>query len=265
MLNSADIQVLYGKFIIGTLFFIRVLGITVLGPFFTSVAIPGQVKVVLAVMIAWIMTMTFWEQQPVVDVHLWNLALLGFKEFAVGAIIGFGANFIFYAARFAGGLIDFDMGFQTALMFDSGADSPTLIGEMKSLITLMFFLILNGHHYLIEALFASAVVVPIGVFEISRSTVNIFIQMTTSVLVIGLKMAAPTMAALFLTNLSLALLARIAPQTNVFVMSFQVKVAVGLLVLMSSVALLVFVLKLTMVPLQEDLMKLVLTLNPKKV
>ena len=55
--------------------------------------------------------------------------------------------------------------------------------------------------------------------------------MTGQVFVIALKMGAPLLAALFLADVALGFIARTAPQINVFIIGFPVKVGMGILLL----------------------------------
>ncbi|MFP4528599.1 MAG: flagellar biosynthetic protein FliR [Candidatus Kapaibacterium sp.] len=254
-----------GKFLTGLLIFARVSGLVAFGPFFNNSMVIPHVKVILTFILTVSITSIYWQDQPPLDFHLWYMVLLVIKEFSVGALLGFSANLVFYAARFAGGIIDFDMGYHTALMFNRDVGSPTLVGELKELGVLMLFLILNGHHFLIEALYASVQVVPLTVFEISESTIQLLIRMVTSVMIIGVKMSAPLLVAIFLTNLALALMARVSPQTNIFILSFQTKIFVGLLVLMATVPLFVMVAKWALGEMETETMKILMSLNPGRV
>lgn len=265
MLYGNEIFLLTGKFLIGTLIFIRVLGFLVAAPFFQNAAIIPQVKVFIAIFIAIMINNEFWFEQPNIEFHLWYIVLLVLKEFTVGIIIGFSANLVFYAANFAGGLVDMDMGYQTNLLFDINSTTPTMVGTLKELIVLMLFLYMNGHHHIIEAIYASLRIVPITTFEVTNATVTLLIKFATNVLVIGIKLASPMLIALFCTNLSLALLARVAPQTNIFILSFQLKVAVGLVILFISIPLIVYASKLALGSLQETTFQILLSLNPGRV
>ena len=265
MFDSTTLNILTSKFLIGILFFVRILGLMVVGPFFKSPSIITQVKVYLSAIIAVILTSAFWSEQPIIDFHPWYLALLVVKEFFVGMIIGFAADMVFQAARFAGGMIDFDMGYQAASLFDMESNTPTLIGELKATVALMLFIYIDGHHFLIESLFASAKAVPLTHFAITQSTFSILVKMMASMTIIAIKIAAPVLISLFLTNLALALLARVAPQTNIFILSFTAKIIVGILVLFVTVPLFVMVTKQALASFETETMRLVLTLNPGRV
>lgn len=265
MLYSESLYFLSGKFIIGVLIFIRITGMMASAPFLKSDAIPVSVKIMFSVILSIVVTSAFWEEQGEIDLDLWFITLVAFKEFFLGLIFGFCANFIFFAARMAGSLIDTEMGFQTSLLFDPSSGAPTLLGEIYELLVLMVFLILNGHHHLIEGIFISLKAIPLMQFEITSSTVDLLIKGSTTVLILSVKLASPLIVSLFLTNLSLALLGRIAPQTNIFTLSFQVKVFIGLIMLFLTIPLMVYVAKISMDSFQEDILKVLMTLNPNRV
>lgn len=260
-LDGITLDVLQQRFVIGLLFFARVTALMQSGAFFNNPAIQPQIKIVLSALLAMLMTTSFGAEQPPIDVHLWTLVPLVFKEVLVGLILGFSSNILFYAVRFAGGITDFDMGFQTALLFNPDADVPTLVGEIQALAALMIFLILNGHHFLIESIYASVKAVPLTTFALGEHSITLLVRLLTMMLIIGMKISAPILVALFLTNLSLALLSRVAPQMNVFALSFQFKIIVGILVLMFSAPLLVIVVKNALTMFENDSMELLISLR----
>lgn len=260
--DALTLEFLQEKFIIGILFFARVTALLVSAPFFNNTAIPPVVKALLAIFLSMLMTTAFTDAQPPVDLELFNMVVLIFKEALVGLMIGFSSNLVFQAVRLAGGIIDFDMGYQTSLIFNLGVDAPTLVGELKSVVTLMLFLILNGHHFLLESIYASVGIVPLTAFSMSDSTADMMVRLITSMFIVGVKIAAPILVALFVTNLALALLSRVAPQVNIFVLSFQFKILVGLLILFISVPLLVIIIKNALTMFERDIMDLILTLQP---
>lgn len=264
MVDSSEIYLLSGKFIIGILIFIRIGGIFIFSPLFSHISIPNLVKILLPIIISISLTEATWKEQATIDLDLWYLVLLALKEFTVGVLIGFAANTVFWAARLAGGIIDFDMGYQASMLF-TAEEAPTLVGEFKFLIVLMLFLLMNGHHFIIESLFVSVRAVPIGTMEITESTVQLLIRLVTTVFILGVKMTAPMIISLFLTNLALALLARVAPQTNIFSLSFQLKIAVGLVVLFLSITLFGSVAKLALDSMEKETLKIVMSINPKRV
>lgn len=264
MLDSGTITYFSTKFIVGLLIFIRVSAMMFTAPMFSNAAVLPQIKIGLAAVIAMMLTAAFADKQPAIDFHLWTLITLVFKEFLVGGAIGFAAAMMLYAAEFAGGLLDFDIGFQTALLFDLNSSAPTIIGQLKMMAVLMVFLGMNGHHFLLEAIAASFVAVPLDGFGVTTSAVDTLIRMATNVTIIAVKIASPMLLALLLVNVSLALLSRVAPQLNIFILSFQFKVAVGLIMLFVTIPLFVMIAKTAITYFQNETYTALMTLNPKR-
>ncbi|MBX3045072.1 MAG: flagellar biosynthetic protein FliR [Candidatus Kapabacteria bacterium] len=260
-MDSATLEILTSKFLTGGFIFIRILGMFASAPVFRSTAIKTKVKIMLAAILAMIMTNVFAENQPAIEFELFNVTVIALKEFFFGVLIGYTANLVFFAARFAGGIIDMEMGYNTSTLFDISNVSPTLVGEFKDLIALMLFFLINGHHQLIESLYLSFQIVPISKFSISAVTIQLLVKMVVTVFILAIKFASPVLVALFCSNLSLALLARVAPQTNIFMLSFQVKIAVGLTMLFTMVPLLVYIIKWALQNFQSQTMDIILTLN----
>jgi flagellar biosynthetic protein FliR len=83
-------------------------------------------------------------------------------------------------------------------------------------------------------------------------------------MIIGVKISSPILVAIFLTNISLALLARVAPQMNIFTMSMHIKILVGLLSLFATVPLIALFMKQALTIFQGDLMKVLLSIAVHK-
>ncbi|MGE5480317.1 MAG: flagellar biosynthetic protein FliR [Chloroflexota bacterium] len=265
MTDSATMAALMDKFLVGLLVFTRITGFFVSAPLFKSPAITTQVKIFLGFILAGYITSAMWQEQPHIDFHLWNLVFLTLKEALAGLLLGYATSIVFFAARFGGALIDTDMGFQTGALFDRDSANPTLVGELFELIALMVFLALDGHLQLVESIFISVRALPLNTFVLSEATLAQLVKLLTSFMILGIKIASPALIALFLTNLALTLLARVAPQTNIFMLSFQLKTAVGLTVLMLSTGVLVLVLRYALQSVQQQTLGILLTLNPANV
>lgn len=265
MLDSLSLFYLEGKFVIGLLILIRVSGLFVAGPFFRNSSIIPQVRIFLAIFVSIMITAAFWQEQPTIGFNVFNLVMLSMKEFMVGLLLGFVSNVPFVAARFAGGVIDMEMGYQTGALFDREASTPTLVGEFNELIILMLFLIMNGHHYLVEGIYYSMKVLPLDTMIFTQTTFDLLSKMAVSIFILAVKLASPLLIALFLTNLGLALLARVAPQTNVFVLSFQMKVMVGLIMLTVSLPAFIMISKAALTTVQGDFLDILISLNASRV
>jgi len=110
----------------------------------------------------------------------------------------------------------------------------TVVAEWQQVLALLVFLVLDIHHLLIRALLASFHAAPPGTLVMTGATAHGAVALSADLFVIGVRIAAPVLIALLLTNGALGVLARTVPQLNVFVVGFPLNVGVGLVVLGAS-------------------------------
>ena len=248
------------QFVLFMLLFLRTESVIVLAPVMGHAAVPVQTKAGLGVFMAMMLYPVMMARGIHVDLALGPLAVLAMQEAVTGLAIGFASGLIFAGAQAAGELIGFDLGLSLATAFDPETGPNNVIGSFLYLSMVLVFLLLNGPQFILQALVVSYDAVPIGGLVITGATVNQFLHMTGLIFIVGLKCAAPIIVASFLLNLALAVLARVAPQVNVFIISFPIKIAVGVIVLMAAAPILVYAFKQLLLHFEEDLVLLVRTL-----
>jgi flagellar biosynthetic protein FliR len=227
-LNSTFLDVSVAEFQLFLLVFVRVVGILAVAPVFGHRAVLSQTKVGLALVLA-IVLFAAVPIQVEATTDLLPYVLLVVKELIMGMILGFTALLVFIAVQLAGSMIGVDIGFGVVNIIDPmSAEQISIIGTFKNLIALVTFLLINGHHTILEALAASFEMVPLGGIQFTELLGQGIISMTSEVFVMGIKLAAPITAALFLTSLALGIIARTVPQMNVFIVGFPLKIAIGM-------------------------------------
>lgn len=158
------------------------------------------------------------------------------REILVGIFLGFIAYLFFTVVQIAGSFVDIQIGFGIANVFDplTGASSP-ILGNLKYMIAMLLFLSLNGHHLLLKAIMESYEWIPLSnelFTKIYNGQITEFvIKSFSTVFALSFQMAAPLIAALFLTDVGLGLLARVAPQFNILVIGAPLKMLIGFLLL----------------------------------
>lgn len=226
------------------LILVRVSAFFVSIPLFSYRTIPPQVRIVLAVALAWMMYYTF-------DIEPFEIngdyILLVLKEAIVGLMLGLAASMVMSAVQIAGGFIDFQMGFAMANIIDpqTGAQAP-LMGQFLNFLALLLLLAINGHHLILDGIYYSYQFMPMDQFFPSfgeEGTALYIIKMFVSVFAIAFQMSAPIVATLFLVTLALGITGKTVPQMNIFVIGFPIKIAVGFLVLIVTMGVLIGVMK----------------------
>jgi flagellar biosynthetic protein FliR len=192
-----------------------------------SVPLPHRAG--LAALLAFIMTPTLTgsAREPARDALGWLLAVAG--EVFVGLAIGFVAYLVLAAVEVAGELIGFEMGFSIAAVFDPAmGEQGTVVARFLHLLAMLLFLTMNGHHLLIRAVAVSFQRIrPGGVLE--PAVAGGVVSLGGKLLQSGYALAAPLVGILLVLNVALALVGRVAPQTNVFLVGLPLSIGLGIL------------------------------------
>ena len=156
--------------------------------------------------------------------------LLG--ELILGLVLGLLVRFLFAAIQTGGQLAGFQMGFSMINVMDPiSGTSESVTAHFLYMTSLLTFLCLNGHLYLLKGLAQSFELVPPGSLFISPQLVQNIITFSGQIFILAIKIAAPIITAIFLVDLALALISRAAPQMNVLFVGFPIKICVGFLFL----------------------------------
>ncbi len=153
-------------------------------------------------------------------------------EFLLGATIGYVAQLMFAAVAFAGSLMDTQAGLSVASILDpASGHSTTLIELILKWMVLIIFLVINGHHMLLSAVYQSFKLFPVGGMNVNfPNAAEYLASLGGSVFLTAAKLAAPIMLIVFLVDFVFGMLARVAPQVNVFQLGFQVKPSIALII-----------------------------------
>ena len=251
-------EIMATQLVLFLLIFARIMALVSAAPVFGNQNIPVQVKIGIGFFISFVMFPMLSQKAPQVDVRLFPMAVMMLHEVLIGLLIGFAAGLIFAGVRYAGELVSFMMGFSLASVIDPESGGQNRVtGEFMYLATLLVFLMINGHHFLLEALQMSYVTVPTGGLALTGPVFDKMIDLGGIVFIIAVKLAAPVLVALFMINVALSILARVSPQMNVFILSFPLTIGVGMLVLITTAPLIVFVFKKSLMSFEEGLLELV--------
>jgi flagellar biosynthetic protein FlhB/flagellar biosynthetic protein FliR len=221
---------------IDTLYFTALILITIrmfcfflVVPVFFPNGTPNTVKIGLTLVMAYILV-------PGIDysgIHTINnnmpFVINCMNEAVAGLTLGFITNLCFMAVRVAGNLMDFQIGFSMMTMFDpSSGSNTTLMEHLLYWFSIVVFFIVDGHHMLIKALMESFSVIKLGTFFLSQDSINLIIKVFIEYFGIALKIAIPIVLIIFITDLTLGLIARTVPQLNIMILGLPIKILLGL-------------------------------------
>ena len=216
---------------------VRISAFIYTAPFFNLKNVPRKVKAGFSFAVALIL----FEVLPIQTLEYQGVigyAGLVVKEALCGFIMGFFANVCSQILTFAGQLVDMEIGFAMVNEFDPISNvQVTITSNFYQYAVMLMLFITNMHHYIIMALVDSFQLIPVGTVVVNPSIYKAFLNFVINFFIIGFRIVLPVFATLLIVNTILAILAKVAPQMNMFVIGMQLKVFVGLLVLLFMVAL----------------------------
>lgn len=239
------------------LIFVRILGIFILAPFFGTKNVPTIFKIGLGFFTSIIVFST--TKNMNIDIsNTFQYFITTLSEFIVGLIIGLASLISFSAIYLAGQLIDYQIGFGIVNILDIHSNMQVpLMGNFLYILTLLLFMLTNGHHVLFVMLSKSFIMIPLGGVSLDLSGLSdILTKMISTMFVLGFRISSPIVLTTFLTDLTLSIISRTIPQLNVFMVGMSVKIFVGLFTLIIMLPMYLVVIDVLFNGLNADVFKL---------
>ncbi len=220
------------------LIFVRMSTFIVAAPFFSINNVPRRFKVGMAFFMSAIVYAILPYDRPLNYSTVYGYAALVLKEAMTGLIIGIGANLIESVVHFAGKLADMEIGLSMVQLFDPATREATgFTGTMYNYILCLMMVITGMHHYFIRAMIESFNLIPLGgaVFHSDKILLGI-IRFLGDYMSIAFRLCMPVIVAIMLVNVVLGILAKSAPQINMFSVGIQIKIFAGFAILFVTVS-----------------------------
>lgn len=208
-------------------------------PVFGVENISAPIKVLFAAALALVVFPTLHWSSAQMEAIKGDVMLLAGREIFIGLSVGYLAQFFFFAFRISGEMISQAMGLGAASVFNPAFGGQTSSVEQFYVgLASLFYLAVNGHHFLISGLVGTFDMVPAASFTLNTSQFAGVAQLTQEVVELGLKLSAPVVVSILVVNLVLGVVGKTVPQLNVLVTSFPINITVGLLLMVITLPLL---------------------------
>ena len=251
-------EILVTDFLTGIMIFLRISAMFVVAPIYNSENIPVLVRLALALIITYIAFFSIDKIVIAQDDSFIIMVLYGFKEILTGVIMGMTLNIVFHAVSFAGLLFGRDMGLAMTQMFDPTSNTQgNIISTILALTIIVVFVLINGHHFVVQAVTYSFKIIPIGKFKLTESAYNLLIKYSASIFILAVKIASPIIVAFFLVHLASGIIARVSPSFQVFFVLLPLKLVLGILLLALVTPLYVYLFKDLIFEYERNLFELV--------
>jgi flagellar biosynthetic protein FliR len=230
MLLDTSISLYQSYMVVIGLLLIRCSAAFMMVPVIGGESLPMRYKAAVAGMMALVLL-------PTVDPRaykpeLWMILGGAVGEMMIGLCMGLVVRLIIFAAEFAGGALGLQMGLAFSQVVDpvskeQGPTTSRLLGVVATLVLVA----LDGHRTILASVAQSITAIPLGEGLLQLSSVDTLVGLLSTATVVGVRIAAPVVVSLFIGNVALGLLARAAPQLQLFILSFGLSIGFGLLLL----------------------------------
>jgi flagellar biosynthetic protein FliR len=199
-------------------------------PVFGWKSIPFRIKIAITVLLTVFFSMITPSAIESREVSVLEAILLLANEATYGLALGIIVYLVFTTVKFSGRIIERQMGLAMAQILDplTGEQSQPL-GMLLEMIFILLFLSANGHHMFLLIISRSYETFPAGSIPTMPVLAGGVIKAGSTLLVAGLRLAAPILAAFLVLMVALAVLARIVPEMNILFISLPLRVGLGLL------------------------------------
>jgi flagellar biosynthetic protein FliR len=209
-------------------------------PIISGTQVPRSVRFGLGLTVSFIIWRVVPPMAPLDGLGPLTAAII--SQAFIGFVFGFISYLAFTGLQFAGEVLDIQVGFSIVNVINPlTSQNVSVLGELELALASLIFLIADGHHVLFEGLAGSFHLVPLPYAAIQPGLQTDVVGFFSQSLLLVFQIAAPVGIALFVTNIGLALMARVAPQLNVFAVGFPLQILVGLTMIIISLPLLVTV------------------------
>ncbi len=231
------------------LIMMRMNAMILIAPFFSSDVIPFRIKTLVSFLVTLVIFPIVAARGYKLPGDMGGYFLLVVQEVAIGLFLGFLISVIFAAFQLSGQYLAVQIGFGINEVLDPiGQVSVPLEGQFKNLIGLLVLLSINGHHLMLQGVYRSYELAPImGASKAFLGGLMKYMLYTFSgMFVAALKIALPVVAIIFLIEVSMGVLARVAPQMNIMMLGFPFKIAVSFIVLVVVTPLIIRIMRVSL-------------------
>jgi flagellar biosynthesis protein FliR len=229
---------LTGRFIIFTLVLARTSALVATAPIFGASGVPRQVKALLAVMISLLIMPVHFGASVGPLSGIGDYGRLIANELLVGLFLGVGITVLFSGIQVAGQIASQMSGLSLGDLFSPGFEEDvSVFSQLFYFLTLAVFVAIGGHRIVMTGLLDTFAWAPPGQAALGGKFVEVLTSIATQSFSLGIRVAAPMLAALLLATIVLGLISRTLPQINIIAVGFGLNALLSLGVLFLSLGI----------------------------
>ncbi|MBV1775760.1 flagellar biosynthetic protein FliR [Burkholderiaceae bacterium DAT-1] len=207
---------------------VRVMAWFATDPWLSIGGVPRSIKTGFAVVLT-IAIVPVLPPMPVVEVVSPMGIMILLQQVLIGLSLGYVTKLVFVAIELAGHTAGLQMGLGFASFYDPQHGATTAVmSQLYSLLTMLLFLVMDGHLLVLHTLIKSFSALPVAAAPFHGAGFKALVDAAGLVFHYGVILSLPTVAAVLITNLSIGVMSRAAPQLNVFAIGMPLTLGIGL-------------------------------------
>ncbi len=229
-----DTDFLLQNFQLFLLVFVRIFALISIAPLISSAGVPGIAKVGLALFTGIVVFPWIAEQGYIIPQSGFAYLMLMAGEILIGLILGFMLTVIYAAFLLSGQLYSMQMGFGASQVYDPLAQIQIpLMGQFINLIAMFVFVIIDGFQkiFLMGVLRSFETIKAVDLLYLKEPLLEMILRSMTNLFQQALIIAFPILGVLLLISVSMGLLAKAAPQMNLLMLGFPIKISMAFFML----------------------------------
>lgn len=211
----------------------RTAGVIFFNPIFGRNSVPAIMKVGLSLAIAMFAVFELGTTQVINYSALEFIAAM-LQGFVIGIVIGFIMTLFLSVFQLGGEVMDMQMGLSMASMYDPATKANiSVTGNLLTSMYVLIFFISNAHLALFTVVIQSFQVIPLGVGQVSNQVAVYFIELMYYIFLYAVQLSLPIIVTEIIAEFAVGILMRLVPNINVFVINIQIKVIIGLIIILT--------------------------------
>ncbi|MCL5961047.1 MAG: flagellar biosynthetic protein FliR [Chloroflexi bacterium] len=211
---------------------VRISALLMTTPILGARTVPAMSKIGLAILVSFILLPTTFSDAVVPSSFGYLIIAIG-KELAVGLLAGFAVTLLYTSMQVVSSLAGIQMGFGFSGTIDVNyAGQAPVLDHLFSGLATLIFLSGNFHHTFLMGVQGLFDMMPPNAFSLARISPEGLISLSANMILVAVRIILPLLGAFLLTDVALGVLARTAPQMNVFFVGMPIKIAIGFIAIM---------------------------------
>ena len=217
------LQIYLDQFFVFVFILSRLTGLFMTAPILSSRSVPLRIRGLLAVALAMLVTPLYWTMPVQSSENLVLLAVFVGQEIILGMSLGLGMMILFTGLQVAGQTVAQMSALSLTDVLDPTSDNETsVISQLFNVIALSCFLLIGGHRLVVAGLLETFQWMPPGDVHFMGGIITVLTEIAAHSFSLGIRAAAPTVAALLMATIVLGLISRTLPQLNILAVGFGI-------------------------------------------